>query len=214
VDLAANNSQELSRPARSDAPGDLSEDTVLQRVLNADTALPRRLDHLASFIEKDTKLMGRREDLRTHHRAIYAHLGITEPADTAMTSAEKMENRPVIRHFLAQTSRQLLHAHFLQRQLTFELLYYTDARSSSHVIEDFAIPGFVHFLGEDYFPDLNGFNDFTRNCVRSEYEYKDVTAEQEGTGHVGPQVGVGLDPTQFMVFLTLLDQNHFDEEWG
>jgi hypothetical protein len=91
-------------------------------------------------------------------------------------------------------------------------MYYTGARNSSHVMEDFALPGFVNFIGEDYFPDLKGFYEFTKRFVRSEYEYKDVTAEQEDTERRGPQVGAGLNPTEFVIFLALLDHNHFDEE--
>jgi hypothetical protein len=81
-------------------------------------------------------------------------------------------------------------------------------------MEDFAIPQFVNVIGREYFPDLSHrFHEFTKRYVRSEYAYKNNGVDEEETGHGGPQVGQGLDPTEFMVFLALLDENHYDDEW-
>jgi hypothetical protein len=111
LDLGGNTPQEGSHLGTSDAPIDLSENKIPERVLKAVTVLPRRLDDLASFIEKDTKLMGHRERIRSQHRAMRAPIGSTTPDDTAMTSEKKRETsgNPAI---LAHTSRQLLYARF------------------------------------------------------------------------------------------------------
>jgi hypothetical protein len=66
----------------------------------------------------------------------------------------------------------------------------------------------------EYFPNLwHRFHEFTKRYVRSGYAYMDDGIDDEETGHVGPQVGEDLDRREFMVFLALLDQNHYDEEW-